>query len=300
MTQGAIRNFPKGTAITLQELIALHKDALFAPRIRQHKRLTLAGPKPTLIRGRGIEFDATREYQAGDDIRHMAWRITARSLKPHIKVYREEKERREWLAVDLSPSLYFGTRCQFKSVKSILQAALTGWRALQHRERIGAVLSGEAEPLLFVPKASETHFLSILNALATASKARPDFTQQPCLANLLFTLQQQVRSGSLVHLYSDFLTFDVNMEKSLIALANRAQINLNLIYDPFEATPPPPHAYFLTNGKEKMLFNMNDAENRREYQQLFQAKIARLTKLSYTHHFSLTLYCTDNTEEVIA
>ena len=90
---------------------------------------------PGGIRGRGIEFDATREYQAGDDIRSMAWRVTARSLKPHIKVYREEKERPVWLAVDLSPSLYFGTRRMFKSVQSIMQAALLGWSCLQKREK---------------------------------------------------------------------------------------------------------------------------------------------------------------------
>ena len=297
---GAIHTFPAGTAITLQALIDLHKNALLTPTIGLRKRLTRAGQKRTLIRGRGIEFDATREYQAGDDIRHMAWRVTARSLKPHIKVYREEKERPVWLALDLSPSLYFGTRCQFKSVKSILQAALTGWHAIQHRERVGAVLNCATPSLLFAPKASETHFLSILNAFATASAERAHFTQASYLDALLNTLQQQVRAGSLVHLYSDFLALDTNTEQSLIALASRAQINLNLIYDPFEAQPPPPHAYMLTNGTEKLLFNMRDAKNRSDYQQLFATKIARLTQLSRTHHFNLTLYGTDNTEEVIA
>lgn len=288
-----------GTHIALQELIELRKHALHQPQIGIKKKLLLAGQKLTTVRGRGIEFDTTREYQAGDDIRSMAWRVTARSLKPHIKVYREEKERPVWLAVDLSPSQYFGTRCMFKSVQTIMQAALTGWSAIIKRERIGAVINSSEPAQVFQPRSGEKYFLAILNALAKASALQPAFTKQNQLHQLLFSLQQHVRTGDLLYLYSDFLQFDTETENLILYLAERAQIILNFVYDPFEATPPPPNQYIVTNGREKLSLNMLDARNREQYHQLFQVKVKQLQQFATKHQLTLNLYCTDHERECV-
>ncbi len=281
------------TAVTLEALIALRKLALQQSINPVTKKLTLPGQKLTVIRGRGIEFDATREYQAGDDIRSMAWRVTARSLKPHIKVYREEKERPAWLAIDLSPSLYFGTRAMFKSVRSITQATLMGWSSLSKREKIGAIISGATKPHVFQPKACEKYFLTILKSLAEASALQPPFNEKSHLHALLLTLQQQVRPGNLIYLYSDFWSFNAETERLLGALAERTQIILNFVYDPFESTPPPPYQYHLTNGQQKIVFNMQDAKNRENYRQLFQDKTQHLKHFARKHQMALNLYCTD-------
>lgn len=288
---------PAGTSVTLQELIALRKQALHQPQIRISKKLFLSGQKLTNTRSRGIEFDATREYQAGDDIRSMAWRLTARSLKPHIKVYREEKERPVWLAVDLSPSLYFGTRCMFKSVKNIMEAAVTGWSSLLKRERLGAVISAAPKPLVFQPQSAEKYYLTILNSLAESSRLLPAFNEQPHLHQLLLLLQQHVRSGSLLYIYSDFQQFDTEKEKLILSLTQRSQVVLNFVYDPFEAAPPPPHQYMLTNGQQKMRFNMQDTQNREHYRQLFQMKIQQLKDFAGKHRIVLRMSCTDSTRE---
>lgn len=286
-----------GTQVSLQELIDLRHSALHElPAVK--KRLTMPGQKLTSIRGCGIEFDATREYQAGDDIRSMAWRVTARSLKPHIKVYREEKERPVWLAVDLSPSLYFGTRCMFKSVKSIIQAARIGWTSLQKRERIGAMISATQKPLVSLPQSGEKNYLGILNSLAEYSCLQPVFNEQQYLRDLLLSLQQLVRSGSLVYLFSDFFQFDTEIKKLLSHLAQRAQIILNFVYDPFEALPPPPYQYMLTNGQQKMLFNMRDAQNREAYRLQFQTKLNQLIDFARIHQITLNIDCTDPKREV--
>jgi uncharacterized protein (DUF58 family) len=287
-----------GTEVTLQELIALRNQALHQPPTGNNKKLTLPGLELTNIRGRGIEFDATREYQAGDDIRSMAWRVTARSLKPHIKVYREEKERPVWLAIDLSPSLYFGTRCMFKSVKSIMQAALTGWLSLEKRERIGALISKDEKPLIFQPQTNEKYYLTILQALANASRSHPDFTNKNLLRGLLLALQQQVRTGNIIYIYSDFFHFDTDIEKLILYLAQRTQVILNFCYDPFEATPPPPYQYILTNGQQNLLFNMEDGKNREEYRQFFQLKVSQLQHFVRKHQLTLRMYCTDPEREI--
>lgn len=280
-----------GTEISLQELIALRTSALHQPN--NTKKLTLPGQKLTSVRGRGLEFDATREYQAGDDIRSMAWRVTARSLKPHIKVYCEEKERPVWLAMDLSPSLFFGTRCMFKSVKSIIQASIMGWSSLQKHEHIGAIISTESKPRVFQPQSSEKYYLTILHALAEASRAHPDFTSFNHLRLLLLALQQQIRTGNLIYIYSDFFHFDADIEKLILYLAQRAQVVLNFCYDPFEATPPPPHQYLVTNGQQKLVFNMQNRKNREEYRQFFQTKIQLLRDFARKHQIPLQMYCTD-------
>lgn len=286
-----------GIAITVQELIDLRKQALQQPQITLQKKLSLPGQRLTHIRSRGIEFDSTREYQAGDDIRNMAWRVTARSLKPHVKVYREEKERPVWLAMDLSPSLYFGTRCMFKSVKSIMQASLTGWSSLLKRERLGAIISADPKPVIFQPQTNEKYYLTILHSLAQSSNLQPQFNDEQHLRQLLLTLQQQLRSGSLVHIYSDFQQFDKETEKLLLSLAQRSQIILHFIYDPFEANPPPPHQYTLTNGHQKIFLNMKDAKNRENYRQLFQTKIQQLKGFTRKHKIILQMHCTDGTRE---
>lgn len=157
----------EGIEVTLKELVDLRCKAIH-PLHEKHKWPKLSGQIQTSLRGRGIEFSATREYQAGDDMRHMAWRVTARSLKPHIKVYHEEKERPVWLAIDLSPSVYFGTRCMFKSVRMIKQAAFLGWSHLLKHERIGAIIARDPMVQIYKPRSSESDFLTILYEIGRA------------------------------------------------------------------------------------------------------------------------------------
>ena len=76
----------------------------------------MAGAYRSRFRGRGIDFLESRNYQPGDDIRNMDWRVTARTGRPHTKVFQEERERPVLVVLDASPSLYFGTRRVLKSV----------------------------------------------------------------------------------------------------------------------------------------------------------------------------------------
>lgn len=289
-----------GIEVSLKELIELRSQVIHHPKENKNKWLKLTGQRLTRSRGRGLEFEATREYQAGDDIRSMAWRVTARSLKPHIKVYNEEKERPVWLAVDLSPSLYFGTRCMFKSVSIIKHAAYLGWVALHQHERIGAILNSRVAATHFqihAPHASERSFLGILNSLAESSHLQPAFTEENHLQPLLLSLQQQAKSGNLIYILSDFFQFDAEIQKLILAISQRTQVVLIFVYDPFEAEAPPPHRYFLTNGDQKVLFAMNDAKARIQYQQQFALKKNTLIAFARQHHIALQILRTDQKQE---
>ena len=73
-----------------------------------------AGKYHTAFRGRGMSFSEVREYRAGDDVRDIDWNVTARSRKPHIKIYEEERELTMMLLVDVSASRMFGTTERLK------------------------------------------------------------------------------------------------------------------------------------------------------------------------------------------
>lgn len=289
-------NVSSGIDVTVQELIDLRSQMIHYQKNNITRSNKFQGQKLSRIRGRGIAFDTIREYQPGDDIRSMAWRVTARSLKPYIKVYQEEKDRPVWLALDLSPNLFFGTRCMFKSVSLIKQAAFLGWSHLHKHERIGAMFATTDKIHVYKPQFGERNFLTILNALSEQSRVHPKFNEDNYLHQLLVTLQQQTRSSELIFILSDFFHFDTQTQKILIQLAQRAQVILFFVYDPFEAESPEAFRYVVTNGEEKVLFNMENSHNRLSYQQQFKTKLEHLIQFSRTHNITLHFLRTDQKE----
>jgi uncharacterized protein (DUF58 family) len=132
---------PQGDGIHLSaaELIALRPrcHALRLP-MRQPAASALAGAYRSRFRGRGVDFVESRNYQPGDDIRNMDWRVTARTGRPHTKVFQEERERPVLIVLDASPSLFFGTRKMLKSVAAGKLAAAVAWAAVRRGDRESA------------------------------------------------------------------------------------------------------------------------------------------------------------------
>ena len=104
----------------------------------------LAGQYHSVFKGRGMSFDEVRPYQPGDEIRHMDWRVTARSGKPHTKLFEEEREQGLLLALDCNPGMRFGTRVRFKSVQAARAGALLAWMASAAGDRVGGSAIGAA------------------------------------------------------------------------------------------------------------------------------------------------------------
>ena len=132
-----------GVAISLGELIEirhrLQEVQLFSTPSR---RSPLIGLHHSRLRGRGVDFDQVRVYQAGDDVRTIDWRVTARTQEPHTKLFHEERERPIFIMVEQSRRLFFGSALQFKSVLAAQAASLFGWAALAHNDRIGGLVFG--------------------------------------------------------------------------------------------------------------------------------------------------------------
>ena len=124
-----------------------------------------AGKYHTAFRGRGMSFSEVREYRAGDDVRDIDWNVTARSRKPHIKVYEEERELTMMLVVDVSGSRMFGTTDRLK--KNIITeiAAVLAFSAAQNNDKVGCIFFSDRVEKFIPPKKGRSHILMIIREL---------------------------------------------------------------------------------------------------------------------------------------
>ncbi len=122
-------------------MLRARPSQLTAPRVR----VVTSGGHLSPYKGRGVEFDESRPYQPGDDLRTIDWRVTARTGKPHTKVFREERNRPVFVWLDLRRPMLFATRGEFKGVRAAEMAALIAWSAVAHGDRLGGLVFSESE-----------------------------------------------------------------------------------------------------------------------------------------------------------
>ncbi len=124
-----------------------------------------AGKYHTAFKGRGMSFAEVREYRIGDDVRDIDWNVTARSRKPHIKVYEEDRELTMMLMVDVSGSRMFGTTDNLK--KSIITelAAVLAFSASQTGDKVGCIFFSNKVEKFIPPKRGRSHILMIIREL---------------------------------------------------------------------------------------------------------------------------------------
>ncbi len=268
-----------GICVDLRELIALREQARrldLAPRGRV--LATRSGGHLSRFRGRGMEFDESRVYQAGDDPRNMDWRVTARAGTPHVKLFREERERPVWLLVDQGPSMRFGTRVAFKSVVAAQAAALLGWAAVDRGDRVGGLVFDETRHLERRPAARGAGLLPLLDRL---SSARPAETGgYGAVAEAGEHLARLVRPGSLVALISDFERLRLERSGWLAQLAAGSELLLILIHDGMESQAPPPGRYPVAMGERQTILDLTSQGARVAYERLFRRRWETLQRLA--------------------
>lgn len=171
----------------------------------------LSGRWSSIFRGQGMMFEAVREYLPGDEVRHMDWAVTARTGKPHLKLFREERQQQVILAVDDSISMQFGTRGTFKNVQAARIAAMLSGCAIAEHEQIGggvfAVSADKASWRWFGMSARRQTSLRFINALTMPPEAEASQLNGAGLPAVLRHLARQryMRScSSICYVLSDF------------------------------------------------------------------------------------------------
>lgn len=284
------------TALTLEQRVAVTLPQLMVlaqtgQRLRlppQTARASASGGYLSRVKGQGMVFDETRVYQPGDDVRHIDWRVTARTDKPHSKLFREERERPVFMVVDYRASMAFATRGVFKSVLAAQIAALLAGSALQQGDRIGGEVFSDSGYQAFKPRSGKAALMPLLNGLVQpvyhAATGNP-------LEHALRRVRQHAHPGSQLLLISDFSGYNAQVEQLLVALSRHCQLRLIQIADPLEMQLPPRGQFWFSNGSRQRLIDCADGERRHHYQQRFLDQQTVLQQLCRRYGMGY-LFCT--------
>jgi uncharacterized protein (DUF58 family) len=295
VTAAATTNQPAGIVATRDELVALGYERLAAPRRRAARVATRqAGGRASRFHGRGMEFSEVRVYQPGDDVRSIDWRVTARTGRPHSKLFEEERERPVWLLVDLGASMRFGTRAAFKSVAAARMAALLAWEAHGEGERVGASVVAPGSRVELPPGRTRRQLMHLLDVLAAGTAVSGD-APSATLETQLRELEPRLRSGSRVVLVSDFYSHGDALALALRRLARRCDMTLVHVFDPLECTAPPAGRYRVSDGREiRSVTSGRNSEWQRSIARAFDARSDALRELARRYRIQLVQVRTDD------
>ena len=268
-----------GTQVALDELIALSALAHGASLARRRTAALRSGTSSSRWRGRGVDFRESRIYQAGDEIRHMDWRVTARSGKPHTKLFEEEREQGLLLALDHNPGMRFGTRVRFKSVQAARAAALLAWMAAAAGDRVGALGFGGGIDGEVKPAGGRRGVLHVLRALRDWDAGADNAIQSP-LSRALVRVRRLLRPGMRLVLLSDGFSTDAEATMLLPQLAARHEITIVMLRDVLEVVAPPPGRYALHLGAARRILDFSDERVRGSWTERFSASRTRLSEQS--------------------
>jgi uncharacterized protein (DUF58 family) len=264
-------------SVKLSTLVQLSRFAKVINLRHRRIRSLQSGGYLSPLKGRGMEFEEVRPYQAGDDIRSIDWKVTARTDKPHTKIFREERERPVFISVDNRKTMHFATRGVFKSVQAAKLAGLIAWAAQHHGDRVGGQIFSEDYCQEIKPQNGKHGVLRFLNTLVNpATTPQHEFSFERVLSRL----QHHTKPGSLIYLVSDFRGVSANTEAYMAKLARHCQLVFIFIYDPLEKALPEQGRYRFTNNERDVVIDSSDKQKLSSYQQRFQIHYDNLEALA--------------------
>ncbi len=178
-----------------------------------------AGDYASAFRGRGIEFQDVREYQPGDDVRTIDWRVTARLGTTYLRRHHEERELTLMLAVDESASGQVGSRRRTRAELAAQVAAVLALTAARSNDRVGTTFFSDGIDRHVEPRKGRRHALRVLADLLRQRDAHQDRARRPA-TNLAATLDQLdplLARRAIVILISDFYSRDFSFPLARIA-----------------------------------------------------------------------------------
>ena len=195
----------------------------------------LQGDYRTLFRGFGLDLADLREYQYGDDVRHIDWNVTARLDTPYVRQYHEDREITAWFLVDLSGSIDFGSRDTKKQAVATEFVALLARLLTRRGNRVGALLYGSSVDTVIPARGGRRHLLQILHRMQ--SRPAAPASGETKLADLLLAGANAMSRRSVVFVVSDFISAP-GWPARLGQLALRHEVVAVRLHDPLESELP--------------------------------------------------------------
>ena len=259
---------PEGVHVSTDQLVALEgraRDLSFVQKFRSHQQL--AGRMPSSMRGRGLTFEELRNYLPGDDIRSIDWRVTARTNKPVVRVYSEEKERPALILVDQRINMFFGSRRSMKSVTAAEAAMLCAWRILGSGDRVGGFVFNDSAIDELRPHRSREAVITLAARIAGQNgKLDAGFGGVPSPGSLDEVLQRLAgiaHHDHLILVVSDFDGHSRTTRDILLRLSGRNDVICILVYDPFLLNLPTAGNIVVSGGGLQAELPLRQADVRR-------------------------------------
>lgn len=262
----------RGVVAELEILVGLrHRAGRLGFLPRQAKRSLLAGERASKLRGRGLEFEELRAYVPGDDVRSIDWRVTARTQKPFVRSYHEERDRPLLLLVDQRPSMFFGSKTRMKSVVAAEFAALTAWCVLAQGDRVGALVFGAERQWALRPERSAARVYRLCETLVESSTAliEPVRTRPNDAAGAIDAAARLAGHDALVVVFSDFRDLSDRARLSLDQLRRHNDVILVWVTDPLERELPSVGQVLVSDGFSERPLPTSDSAFRSRFGDAF-------------------------------
>ena len=174
----------------------------------------LAGEYLSAFKGRGMEFDAVREYVPGDEIRSIAWNVTARSEVPYVKTFCEERELTVFIAVDISASGAFGSQRISKMETAVEVAAVLMFASLRNNDKVGLMFFADDVVKYVPPRKGRGNVMRLIREMLATEPIKAETN----ISKALEYLGRVQRRRCVVFVMSDFLGPDCSRA---LAVANQ-------------------------------------------------------------------------------
>ena len=269
--------------VTSVELARIYARALAIAGGRQRQA---SWPRPSAqfspYRGQGLELHDLRCYQPGDDVRHIAWRASARGGPPLVKVFQAERQERCFLVLDQHPGMMFGTHGSLKAATAVRCAAVLAFVAIARQSDVGGLVIHPREDV-HAYASSIDHALALLRA-ANRLPVQRHWRRIP-VADTLERLRRLVGKQAAVYIVSDFLDWGAELSPHLLALGDQCELHAVQIFDEGEQQLPAAGQLRLFSpfSGRRYVIDSGDPGLRQRYGAQMQARQHQLQALLHRH-----------------
>ena len=186
------------------------------------------------FKGRGMTFSEVREYVPGDDVRSIDWNVTARTGKPHIKIFEEERELSVLILIDVSSSGVFGSKKDLKIDLGVEIAAMLSFSAIKNNDKVGLALFSDKVEKYIPPKKGKKHVLRLITDIVNHDFENSN--KRTSIKTAIDFANKISKRKSVIFLISDFI--DDNFWNELKFLNFKHDVIGLQIYDSYERNFP--------------------------------------------------------------